>query len=263
MPSYNRLSNIEEDSIRPKSSYTKYYYPISVAFAIIFFITTATFAFLWVFKDPVPFTSKKYSVENGTIGFPPLLPNDGKYLQWTILHLNDVEEVLPLDNTRKSALTRVARVRQLLKQENPHTYTILAGDFLSPSALNQAIVNGSALNGKQMIAAFNTLGLDFVTFGNHEFDLKQGELIARMNESTFKWISSNVFQSEIDRSFSISIPYYVLTVEQVRILFTGLTINENQPYVRIVNKTLLVPFVKDFLQSISDVKYDVLIALTH
>jgi 2',3'-cyclic-nucleotide 2'-phosphodiesterase (5'-nucleotidase family) len=34
------------------------------------------------------------------------------------------------------------------------------------------------LNGKQMIQAFNTLGLDFVIFGNHEFDLNESELIS-------------------------------------------------------------------------------------
>ena len=224
-------------------------------------ITTLTFTILW--RKQIALSSNPYALHNGTIGFPPLLPNDGKYLQWTILHLNDVYEMLPLDQGRKGGLSRVARVRQLLTEENPHTFTILAGDFLSPSALSQAEVNGTALNGKQMILALNTLGLDFVTFGNHEFDLNETELIARINQSTFRWISSNVFQTGTNRSFSISIPYHLLTIDQLKILFIGLTIDVNQPYVRITNQTLLIPFVKDFLQSISDVKYDVLIALTH
>ncbi len=140
------------------------------------------FGLLWGLGYSSPFSSKKYAVNNGVIGFPPLLPNDGKYLQWTILQLNDVYEMLPLDQQRKGGL---ACVRQLLLQENPHTFTILAGDFLSPSALSQAKGNG-----KQMIATFNTLGLDFITFANHEFYLNQTELISRMNESTFKWISN-------------------------------------------------------------------------
>jgi 5'-nucleotidase len=105
------------------------------------------------------FIKKIYAVHHG---ITPLLTNDGKYLQWTILQLNDVYEMLPLDQQR--------RVRQLLLQENPHTFTILAGDFLSPSALSQAKGNG-----KQMIATFNTLGLDFITFDNHEFYLSQSE----------------------------------------------------------------------------------------
>ncbi len=125
------------------------------------------------------FSLNKYAINNGVIGFPPLLPNDGKYLPWTILQLNDVYEMLPLDQQWKGGLARVVRVRQLLLQENPLTFTILAGDFLSPSALSQAKVNGTALNGKQMISSFNTLELDFVTFGNHEFDLSQSELISR------------------------------------------------------------------------------------
>jgi 2',3'-cyclic-nucleotide 2'-phosphodiesterase (5'-nucleotidase family) len=156
----------------------------------ILLINTITFAILRKKQISTLSPSNKYAVNNGTIGFPPLLPNDGKYIQWTILQLNDVYEMLPLNQQRKGGLARVASVRQLLLQENPQTFTILAGDFLSPSALSQAKVNGTPLNGKQMISAFNTLGLDYVTFGNHEFDLSQTELIARMNESTFKWISN-------------------------------------------------------------------------
>jgi 5'-nucleotidase len=114
-----------------------------------------------------------------------------------------------------------------------------------------------------MIAVFNTLELDFVTFGNHEFDLSQSELISPMNESTFKWISLNVFQSGTNQSFSISIPYYILTIDQIRILLIGLTIDKNQSYVEIVNKTSLIPFVEEFLRSLFNVKYDVLIVLTH
>jgi 5'-nucleotidase len=228
----------------------------------IFIITTIIFALLWKNKSSST-VQNKFPVENGIIGFPPILPNDGKYIQWTFLHLNDVYEMLPLDEGRKGGLARVAHLRQLLKQENSQTFTILSGDFLSPSALSQAKINGTTLNGKQMIASFNTLGLDFVTFGNHEFDLNQTELISRMNESTFTWISSNVFQSETNQSFYLSIPYKVLIVNEIRILLIGLTIDIDKPYIRIINQTSLIPFVKQFLKTISDIKYDVLIALTH
>ncbi len=224
-------------------------------------MTTITFAVLWKRsksdRDPV------YAVNKGAIGFPPILPNDGKYIQWTFLQLNDVYEMLPLDEGRKGGLARVARVRQLLQQENSQTYTILSGDFLSPSALSQAKINGTTLNGRQMISTLNILGLDFVTFGNHEFDLNQTELISRMNESKFTWISSNVFQSGTNQSFYSSIPFKVITVNEIRILLIGLTIDIDKPYIRIINQTSLISFVKQFLQSISNIKYDVLIALTH
>jgi 5'-nucleotidase len=190
-------------------------------------ITTITFGVLW--NRSKSLSNYIYSVDKGTIGFPIRLPNDGKYIQWTFLQLNDVYEMLPLDQGRKDGLARVARVRQLLLEENSQTYTILSGDFLSPSALSQSIVNGTTLNGRQMIASLNTLGLDFVTFGNHEFDLTETELISRMKESSFTWISSNVFHSESNQSFSISIPYKLINIDQVRILLIGLTIEIDKP----------------------------------
>ncbi|CAF5098589.1 unnamed protein product, partial [Rotaria sp. Silwood1] len=70
----------------------------------------------------------------------------------------------PLDRGRKGGLARVAYIRKLLKEENFHTYTIAAGDFLSPSALSLSTVNGTILNGKQMIATMNILGVDYMIF---------------------------------------------------------------------------------------------------
>jgi 5'-nucleotidase len=207
--------------------------------------------------------STQYSVDNGIIGFPIRLPDDGQYVQWTFLHLNDVYELLPLDNGQKGGLARVAYVRQLLKQENSNTYTILAGDLVSPSALSLSVVNGTKLNGRQMIATMNVLGLDYMTFGNHEFDLSESQLLARMNESTFTWISSNVFQENSSQLFGPSIPYKILTIDTVRILFIGLTIDSNHPYVRIINQSSLVNYVQEFLTQFPNGTYDVLVAITH
>ncbi|CAF1493184.1 unnamed protein product, partial [Didymodactylos carnosus] len=173
-----------------------------------------------------------------------------------------------MESVQTGGLARVARVRQLLKSENSHTYTLLAGDLVSPSALGQAIVNGTALKGLQMIATMNTLGLDYMTFGNHEFDLKEPDLLQRMSESKFTWISTNVFNktSGNNLSYASSIPYKLLTISNVRILIFGLTIDMNTGgYVTIINSTSLVPFVREFLRTLENksVEYDVLIGLTH
>ena len=82
----------------------------------IFIITTCIFAFLWKNKSSSTLQNK-FPIENGIIGFPPILPNDGKYIQWTFLQLNDVYEMLPLDEGRKGGLARVAHLRQLLKKK--------------------------------------------------------------------------------------------------------------------------------------------------
>ncbi|CAF2388246.1 unnamed protein product [Rotaria sp. Silwood2] len=200
---------------------------------------------------------------NGIIGYPIILPNDGQYVQWTFLQMNDVYELLPLDGGQKGGLARVAYIRKLLKQENPNTYTVLGGDLLSPSALGLSKVNGTGLSGKQMIATMNILGLDFATFGNHEFDLSENDLLTRMNESTFTWISTNVFHLNNNQTFGSSISYKIMTINSVRILFIGLTTDGTSNYVRIVNQSSLVNYVQEFLKSFSNGTYDVLVAITH
>ena len=205
-----------------------------------------------------------YSVGKGIIDSPVRLPDDGRYIQWTFLQMNDVYELLPLDRGRKGGLARVAYLRKLLKEENPHTYTILAGDLLSPSALGLSRVNGTVLNGRQMIMTMNTLGLDYMTFGNHEFDLPESELLLRMTESNFTWISSNIFRKDSNEQlFGTSISHQILSVENLRILLIGLTIDTNVPYLRVINQSSLVNYVEEFLEKFPNGTYDVLVAITH
>ncbi|CAF0951440.1 unnamed protein product [Adineta ricciae] len=246
--------------------FKKCFFPHGLIFAIligiIICLTTLTIVYASLWRNGNT-SSYAYAVENGIISYPVQLPNDGRYVQWTFLHLNDVYELLPLDRGRKGGLARVAYLRKLLKEENPHTYTILAGDLLSPSALSSSKVNGTTLNGKQMIATMNTLGLDLMTFGNHEFDLTEKDLLARMNESTFTWISTNVFRKDSNELFGPSIPYKILTIDSVRILFIGLTIDGTGAYIRYINQSSLVPYVQGFLNTFPNNTYDVLVAITH
>ncbi|HXG01695.1 MAG TPA: hypothetical protein VNL69_12945, partial [Bacteroidota bacterium] len=53
----------------------------------------------------------------------------------TLLQLNDVYEISPLENGAYGGLARVATIRKHLLRENPNTFTFLAGDFISPSAI--------------------------------------------------------------------------------------------------------------------------------
>lgn len=106
-----------------------------------------------------------------------------------VLQLNDVYEINPVGGA--GGLARVATLRQRLAGEAP-VLTVMAGDFLSPSAMGVAKVDGERIAGAQMIATLNIMGLDVATFGNHEFDLKEPQLLARLEESRFAWVSSNV-----------------------------------------------------------------------
>ncbi|CAF1444353.1 unnamed protein product [Adineta ricciae] len=100
-----------------------------------------------------------------------------------------------------------------------------------------------------MISTINTLGLDYMTFGNHEFDLTEEKLFTRINESVFTWISSNVFRVHKFLPFGSNISHKIVTIDGVRILLIGLTINEPVDYVRFVDQ----PLLSNYLQTDIDI----------
>ncbi len=112
-------------------------------------------------------------------------------VEFNILQINDVYEIVRPERETLGGLSRVAGLRLRLMKENPNTFAVLAGDTVSPSALGTAVHEGEPLAGRQIIAVLNAAGLDFAAFGNHEFDLKKDQFRRRLAESAFTWISSN------------------------------------------------------------------------
>jgi len=110
----------------------------------------------------------------------------------TIVHLNDVYEIVPVEGGRAGGLARVATVLKRLKATRAPVLTTLGGDYLSPSALGTAIVDGRPLAGRQMVDVLNATGVDWATFGNHEFDVSEAAFRAHLSQATFRLVSSNV-----------------------------------------------------------------------
>jgi len=110
----------------------------------------------------------------------------------TLVHLNDVYEILPVEGGKAGGLARVATVVRKLKAANPAVLTTLAGDYLSPSALGTAKVDGQPLAGRQMVAVLNAAGVDWATFGNHEFDVSEAAFRAHLAGAKFRLVSTNV-----------------------------------------------------------------------
>jgi 5'-nucleotidase len=177
----------------------------------------------------------------------------------TLLQMNDVYEIDPVNGGKEGGLARVASLREQLLQKNPNTLTVLAGDLFSPSALGTAPYKGGRLNGKQMVATMNALGLDYITFGNHEFDLKKEPFYDRLKESEFFWISSNCF-TEKGKAFPGVVEEKIIDIKGVKIAIFGVTLRKNQvDYV-----TYKDPF-EVAEQKVAQLrpKVDILIALTH
>jgi len=181
----------------------------------------------------------------------------------TILHFNDVYEITPVDAGKAGGLARVAALRARLKARHPDLITTLGGDYLAPSALGTARVNGERLNGRQMVAVLNLLGLDWATFGNHEFDVPEAAFRARLAESKFRIVTSNVTDAG-GALFPGTVADAVVPVKTpsglVRIGLIGLTIDVNkQAWVR------YAPSIDAAKAAVARLKgkCDVIVALTH
>ncbi len=126
---------------------------------------------------------------------PSSLVQDNR-IHVTILHFNDIYEITPVSGGKEGGIARVATLRNQLLARNPNTITTLGGDLFSPSAIGTAYYDGDQLAGRQMVDVLNHFGLDYATFGNHEFDLKESQFRQRMKEVKFTWVSSNVFNND-------------------------------------------------------------------
>lgn len=194
-----------------------------------------------------------------------------------ILQLNDVYEIAPLEGGKVAGLARVATVRDELISENPQTLTIMAGDFLSPSligTLKDGAV-GERIQGLQMVETMNALGIDYVTFGNHEFDISEEALQARINASDFEWVSSNVSQKKGEEIAPFqknkegqtkAIPTYFIhqfknaTGQTLRLGIIGVTLPFNKaPYVYYEDE---FEKAREVYEQIKD-KTDVVIIISH
>ena len=67
-----------------------------------------------------------------------------------------------------------------------HNVFLIPGDFLAPSVIS--FVD----QGESMVDCMNKVGVELCTFGNHESDVRMSELGARIRESKFTWINSNM-----------------------------------------------------------------------
>ena len=114
-----------------------------------------------------------------------------------LIQLNDLYQInTSADYLDKGALilprisTFVSRLRKIYEPINgPECVQFcLSGDFLAPSCLSKDF------HGEQMVDILNRMGVDFVSFGNHEFEpgiIDKPHIEARIKESSFKWLNAN------------------------------------------------------------------------
>src|SRR6185369_1381543 len=140
----------------------------------------------------------------------------------TLLQVNDVYQFAPVDNGKSGGLGRVLTLTKSIREKNPNTLFMMAGDTISPS------VESITYKGAQMIEAWNAIGLDYATFGNHEFDFGPDVLVDRIKESKFSWVAANVIDTRTGQPFGDAKRYVVREFGGVKIGLFGLVLPETK-----------------------------------
>lgn len=140
----------------------------------------------------------------------------------TFLHLNDTYQFTAVDGGKRGGLARVMTIRKQTLKDNPNTLMTLGGDTVSPS------VETRTYRGRQMIDAWNKIGLDYSVFGNHEFDIKTQELLDRIKESNFAWLGTNVIDTRTGKTFADLPPFIIREIGGVKIGIFGLLLPETK-----------------------------------
>jgi 5'-nucleotidase len=142
----------------------------------------------------------------------------------TILHTNDTHsQIDPLpDNDKtypnKGGVARRATLVKRVRQENPNTLLIDAGDVL------QGTPYFNFFKGEVEYKAMSAIGYDVGTLGNHEFDNGVEALAAALKFAKFDLVSTN-YDVRGTALEAIVKPYVVRTVGGVRIGLFGLGVS--------------------------------------
>ena len=140
----------------------------------------------------------------------------------TLLQVNDVYQFAPVDRGTRGGIGRVLTLKKQIQKESPNTLFLFSGDTISPS------VESITYKGAQMIEAWNVAGLDYATFGNHEFDFGPDVLLERIKESRFKWLAANVIDKRTGKPFGGVAPFVIREFAGVKIGIFGLVLPETK-----------------------------------
>ena len=168
-----------------------------------------------------------------------------------------VNDVYVTDTLRdgRGGLARVAALRDSIERANGEKVLfVLAGDVLSPSVL------GKWYGGAQMVDGFNAARLDLATLGNHEFDGSRANLVARLRESRFPWLSANCGEAN-GTPFPGVRGWDTLRLGRVKVGILGTTVvREYSPYVTCRNPDSATTAAVDTLLREGS---ELVVALTH
>ena len=182
----------------------------------------------------------------------------GQAYELVLLHTNDHHGTV-LPNNDQGGLAERATFISSVRAANPNVLVVDAGDINTGTALSNMFA------AQQDIVAYNMIGYDAVTFGNHEFDGTQEKLLRQIALAEFPFVSSNIMTA--DGEYLGGHPYLVKQYDGFKIGIIGITtlrakiIASPDPSLSFINEIDAAREMVDILRNQEQV--DVIIALTH
>jgi 2',3'-cyclic-nucleotide 2'-phosphodiesterase (5'-nucleotidase family) len=193
----------------------------------------------------------------------------------TILHTNDFHGQLEASGSNPGIARVAAAVNNLRAAVGSNKVLLVdAGDSMQGSLLS------NVQKGVPAVHAFNAMGYNLATVGNHDFDWGQQVLSDRTAQATHPFVVANVVVNDTGNcttagwttpAFIDGGPYRVLTVgtapNQVRVALIGVTTTET-PYITLASATAGLCFKDPFgsiLHYYDEMKAqaDVVVVLSH
>ncbi|GAB1484574.1 hypothetical protein MASR2M78_33920 [Treponema sp.] len=188
-----------------------------------------------------PSTSKVSEAVKTEVGVAKNAAIDAVPLKLTILHVNDThgklesaytEFKVDIDSNLKAKRTfielggfsRLWAAVDVLRAENPNTLFVHAGDIF------QGTLYFTQFAGKADLDFFNSMGLDAMVLGNHEFDKGPAILADFAEAAKFPVLACNLDLSAEPSLSSLIKPYVIKNIGGSRVALVGIA-NEDTPYI--------------------------------
>ncbi|MBR2164033.1 MAG: 5'-nucleotidase C-terminal domain-containing protein [Campylobacter sp.] len=174
-----------------------------------------------------------------------------------ILHTNDHHgAILPINS--KGGLAQRSTYINSVKSTSPNLLILDAGD------MNTGSVVSDMFDALPDIEAYNAIGYDAVTLGNHEFDGGYQKLLKQIKHSKFKWLSANVLDQN---KTSIVDPFIIKDFDGFRVGVFGITTSQTKSSSSPGSELIFeneISSAKKYIKILKDTyKADIIIALTH
>jgi len=189
----------------------------------------------------------------------PVKRDSNKIYQLVLLHTNDHHGTVLPTADKQAGLAERSTFIQSVRKDNPNVLLVDAGDINTGTALS------NMFDAEIDFKAYNMMGYDVATFGNHEFDKPQAKLDTQLALATFPFVSSNIMTK--DGKFLGGHQYLVKDYEGIRVGIIGITTLRTLEIASPDKSLIFLPEIEAAKAAVALLRtkerVDVVIALTH